>query len=794
LNRGSRAFFVAVALALAACAGTPRKGSLRTPSAVARADVRIANGRPPVAVVAREGDPAAAVGVAITTAGLGNGDPEPAIALAGLLEDRLRALSVDARVTPAWDGVRATLIARTEDDARKAASMLRDAMLAPAREADVAAAKRKLGALARRPLDDRALERWARCVGDPRALPDRALTPADIDAPRLERWRAEAFGIGRTAFAAVGSADVAEAIVDAVLRGPPWRPSIPLPPKSAPAEATFVYERAGEPTLHVTIETSSSDAAVQLAEALGDARSPLAPRLAALEVPFRVREVTGTAHASGGCVGVVLEANGHPPDLATRVADAVSLVGLEAATHLAARPRDGRLLARRSGDAREAAERAAWWTLAERSESSARGELAVALGIPTRRGKERERETVTAEALTAAVARARATWAKPVLEVRSRLEIGQGEAWILLASPCGTDEETDADAGLTALVAVAMASNDVRDDVRIEPWVAADGAGVIVHGPALENESLEAQATRLANVAAKSFAAEPIVGPTLARARADLTRRPSDAALAIVAGAIAPQHPSWLLPMGPAETVARLSDGAAMLRAQALRAGPLRFAMLANGGRSQVETAVRAADRWVPRKSGESRVCRGPFAASPPKPGTYAAPFRPGSSPEAYVAFPLPPADDAALRSAQVLSFALDGEGGSLDRALTGTAATTSARVLGAPRAPALVLRITAPHASLDAAVEQTRAMIDRVRSGAIATADLERSTERLGRAQLAMALDPRARLVATWRGEPVDPAVAPPSIEELKAVAQRVLVEDTMIIVAARPPRSSTP
>jgi hypothetical protein len=612
LNRGSRALFFAVSLALAACAGPSRKGSVRAPEPITRADVRSANGRPPVAVVARDGDPAAAIGVAITTAGLANGDPDPATALAGLLEDRLRAL--DVRVVPAWDGVRGTLIARTEGDARRATSMLRDAMLAPVSEADVAAAKRKLGALARRPLDDRVLERWARCVGDPRAMPDRALAPTEIEPARLERWRAEAFGVGRTAFAAVGSAEVTEAIVDTVLRGPPWRPSLPLPPKVPPAEAAFVYERAGEATVHVTIETASSDAAVELADALGDARSPLVPRLEALEMPFRVREVTGTAHAQGGCVGIILDANGGGPDLASHVADAVSLVGLEAATHLAERPRDGRLLARRSGDAREAAERAAWWTLADRSESSARSTLSVALAVPARRG--REKETVAADALTSAIARARATWAKPVLEARSRLELGQGEVWILIASPCGTEEETEADAGLTAIVASAMASYDARGDVRIEPWVAADGAGLVVHGPALENESLEAHATRLANVAAKSFAAEPMVGPTLARARADLIRRPSDTALSLVANAIAPQHPSWFLPMGAPETIARLSDGAAALRAQALRSGPLRLAMLANGDRAQVEAHARAASparaerRRSPRRRNRARTQR----------------------------------------------------------------------------------------------------------------------------------------------------------------------------------------
>src|SRR5690606_14392132 len=105
--------------------------------------------------------------------------------------------------------------------------------------------------------------------------------------------------------------------------------------------------------------------------------------------------------------------------------------------------------------------------------------------------------------------RATAAWKKPVIEGRVRVERGQGEVWVLVASPCGTDAETDADAGLTALFVAAAAENAKSSpDARVEPWMTADGAGLLVHGPWIPGETPEAHARRLADVAARSFAAE----------------------------------------------------------------------------------------------------------------------------------------------------------------------------------------------------------------------------------------------------------------------------------------------
>jgi hypothetical protein len=87
----------------------------------------------------------------------------------------------------------------------------------------------------------------------------------------------------------------------------------------------------------------------------------------------------------------------------------------------------------------------------------------------------------------------------------------------------------------------------------------------------------------------------------------------------------------------------------------------------------------------------------------------------------------------------------------------------------------------------------QTRALLDRLRQGGVPQADLDRARANAARASMATALDPRARVVATWRGEPIPPNAprVKASNEDVRAFAQKHLVEDSMIVVAARPGRT---
>jgi hypothetical protein len=113
--------------------------------------------------------------------------------------------------------------------------------------------------------------------------------------------------------------------------------------------------------------------------------------------------------------------------------------------------------------------------------------------------------------------------------------------------------------------------------------------------------------------------------------------------------------------------------------------------------------------------------------------------------------------------------------------------------VVGAPYAPALVVRIVGSDATLDEAVAQTRVLFDRLRQGAISEDDRARAAACMARTNLAASLDPRARTVELWRGEPAPMA---PSLQVLHAFASATLRDEGLVIVAARPrvvpPRSA--
>src|SRR5262249_32660253 len=138
--------------------------------------------------------------------------------------------------------------------------------------------------------------------------------------------------------------------------------------------------------------------------------------------------------------------------------------------------------------------------------------------------------------------------------------------------------------------------------------------------------------------------------------------------LGALAAALAPGHASWVAPTGTADAVARASDALLTSRASALRAGPLRVAVLAHTGTAQAQAAVQAVDRWIARRPGELRACSPVPTPLPPRPGTYSVELVGGGASEALLAWPLPPGDDAVRAQAQWLAAALEGGDGLLAR------------------------------------------------------------------------------------------------------------------------------
>jgi hypothetical protein len=133
----------------------------------------------------------------------------------------------------------------------------------------------------------------------------------------------------------------------------------------------------------------------------------------------------------------------------------------------------------------------------------------------------------------------------------------------------------------------------------------------------------------------------------------------------------------------------------------------------------------------------------------------------------------------------------LSGPEGWLGRATAALSATAQARLVGGARTAALVIDVRAPEGTLDAAVAQVRALLQRLRQGAIAPADFDRSQALRERWELEAALDPRRRLVSLWReARPAPPSVAPLSLEGWRAWAANTLSDEKLVVVIAKPKR----
>lgn len=731
----------------------------------------IAPGRPRLGVVVREGDPASAVAAFVSTQGLEPASgAAPAVALAELFARRLVAWS--ARVTPQADAVRVELLL-SEATATRGAAALRDALLAPVTQSEVAPIRQRLDLLSRLPMPP-GYEEAAWCGGDVLA----GAVRFEPSSGTVERLRAAAIGLDRVALAVVGGSWAAKAARDALLAGPRWPSGAPVPPPPA-AGALHVHEGAdpGRVRARLVLRTAAAAAPVA-AEWLGRADAPLRARLDLEGSPLALAHIVATVHAGGsGCVAVDLEGEASAVASAGALEDAIALARREAG--IAARDAQGAradIEAARAvsaaGDVRDAAAREAAWALASASEppGSSVAQTTAYVSTPPR---------PDAPALrTQLEARLAQSESYATVEVRASTEPGQGAVWVLFASTCGTASEGSHDAGVSALVVTAAARGaDGQDGVRVEPWFAADGVGVIAHAARQLGETDAALARRVAHVAARALLTDSLAA--LAPAGAELVALAQDApGLATLGGALAPAHPSWVTPGGTASGILGTATASVLTRAATLRAGPLRASVLANDPEA-TRAAATTLDRWA--FSATTRACPSPPTAPAVAAGTYAVASS-GRS-EAWLALPIEGA--LARASAPLIAAALDGPDGALDRAITraGLARRAGARVLDGPRA-ALVVHLEAPAGALDAAVAQARAVLDRLRTTGPTRDDLDRARRTKAAAETAAALDPRVRLVRAWR----DPPTAVPGDEAVRAAVTALLRDDALVIVALRP------
>ncbi|WP_437728697.1 hypothetical protein [Sorangium sp. So ce861] len=815
---------------IAACSGAapggptaPGHALVSTPEgSVGRIEVRNLEARPRLTLVSRDGDPAPALVASVAT-DLGS---VATTALASVVEARLVAagFDVDARIDRSAFRVR--LLVR---DAARVAPFLRALSAAFAQpiaagSPEVARAIERLQALRASPLDAPELSPIAACTGrlglaGAEPVVDLA-TPAGVR--ELEGWRTAALHAGRTSIAAVGpAAFCAEAARAAEGQGG-WPAGGPPADPWPAADTVGVYatnqleRRAARVT--VAARVASPQAAVAAAERLGAPGSPLRARLSALPSPFRTVEVLGVARPRGGCVSVTIEASDLPaaPPVEASAALAAAVARQEIRRGLAVPPSPATATRQilTAQDPRDAGARAAWWALSGSAPSAPPERWATALGLPP--SADPPRPTAPGEGgerlFAAELGRALAAGAQPALERRTLIERGQGEVWVLLASPCGVAEEGVYDAGATALAALAAVQTRRRElDVTIEPWVTADAVGIIAHAPFRDDRETPAElGRRVASAAARTVAATTL-GPealTLARAAAleHLERLSGGraAALEAFASAVAPDHPSWIEPFGVWDRVASGALETVQLRWQALATGPLRLAVLANADAAQAAAAAEAAERWLaPRLA--PRACASPDGAVVPRLGHHDARL-PAGTPlsQAVVGARLPAAREAASATrdlAELTVAALSGEGGLLAAALGAAAppaadaaparrqlaARASARVLGGARAAALAVEIRAPSAELDEATARVKELLAGL-AQRVTDADLDRAEALVARRERDALAEPRRRLIHLWSGRAPRTPPAKATLAAWRAFLASALGADAIVTVEARP------
>ncbi|AKT40716.1 hypothetical protein [Chondromyces crocatus] len=778
----------------------PVQALLPTPEgSVGQIEVRRLDERPRLALVSREGDPAPALVAAVAT-DLG---PAATVALASVIEGRLRATGLELEVQVDRSAFRVVARPRGKEQVASFLGALARAFAQPIAvdSPELALAKRRLLGLREIPLDAPELLPVAACTGrvglaGNEPVPDLS-TPAG--ARELEAWRRSALHAARTSISAVGPAAFCEETAAALERAGAWpagdEPTDPWPTADTVGAHSSLQLGDRSARLTVAVRVPNARSAAYTAERLGAISSPLRARLAALSIPWSPVEVLGVARPRGGCISVTVEAaamqGGTPPEAAA--AAVAALVRQEIRTELASSPSTG-VVSRQiltAADARDAAARAAWWALS----SVARDQperWATVLAVPPRRDPPSSGETSVGARFDVELGRALTSAAQPSVERRTLVERGQGEVWVLLASPCGVVEEGVSDAGATALAALSAVQPPWEGNVALEPWITPEGIGVIAHAPLDDESETPADlARRVADAAARALTGTTAESTALSLARVaalghlERTAGPEAAAMGTFAAAIAPDHPSWVEPFGLWERVTGSALHAARHRWQALATGPLRVAVLANADAAQATAAAMATERWIAPRTGQ-RTCTAPELGTP-HPGRYTTALpREAALAQALIGAPV---GQGTLELARLTAAALDGEGGLLATTLTdaiGTRAT--ARVIGGSRAAALVVDVRTSADRLEAVTTRLRELLSGL-SQRLTESDLKRAETNLARAERDARTQPRRRLIDLWRDRaPTGSAPARVGLAAWRAWLATALAEGALISVEARP------
>ncbi len=761
---------VIVSSATLACGGgggTPATPSLSEVGDTPAKQVRVLElpGRPRTILVARHGDPSAAVAVAFAPGGIDGA------AVAARLEADLAKAGLGPLLVHLDDsGGYVSALTRTPDDAGNAIAVVSESLTRAA--TDMPSGKRDSTGSPIPTAGPAAstLPSGASCAA---AFSDGPRIPS-ANAKGGERSRASGglAGLGpQTAwirFAAVGSPDYLDAVREAVNALDPWPAgTLAVPPWPASDRFAAVPAVAGAPGLAVALRLPSAGAAMGAAQQLGAPDSPLAIQLGALGRGWQLDAVVAEASIEGGCLLVELTPKAHQvgPNHA-EIARAARLTAEEAQKLAEEQAESTWAFAEsvlRNSDPRGAAASASWQSLSTSTDEPVR------YSIEWRAEDDRD---VSGAALERMFNDIGEQWERPSIDAAVREEPGQAELWVLLASPCGTSFEGSTDAGLGAL-AVSTAARASRDDTTLEPWIAPDGLGIVAHAARrATDESLGQLAHRVGKALASALVRRASPEWAFMDARtATLTllgTRPSPGFWASLE-ALSPGHPSWLLPEGTPEALVNADLPRAHARLRTLLGGPLRVAVLANGGSEQVPHLLDTLEEWLRPLRDARRPC--PASPAPALPIWGLTRLEAAASEEqaTYVGVTLPTFGAALGDEARWTAWLLNRAGGWLSTVLEESelAATARATLLGGPRAAALIVEIRATPEAREAAVMHVRGLFARLYAGAVRETEAAAAQQHFAAAHLLNDLDPRHRLVSRWRSP--DPGGSPISIEDLR-------------------------
>jgi hypothetical protein len=687
-----------------------------------RIEERALSDRPVLSVIGRQGDPLAA----LAFASLASGSPELHAAWGEVLRERMTRSGYQAQLVAHGLGFELMLLIEDVERARAVTQALLRAVTQPIAASELQTSGPAAGS-------ERAAESAvAQCSAELGARRRVA------DVAELERERSASFAQDRGALAVVGSDAISAAVVDTLAAGPDW-------PERGRVRSTLPHQSVtqvlrGEPaTLSMALTAADANRVLGAAARLGDLDSALGVRLAALGAGLRLRRVSATAHPDGACLRIDSDVDASPVPDARRLGFAVQLMQEEAALALAQATSENRLeaTALSHADPRQAARAAAYGALLAPAPDLVPAEL-VALTAPD--------EAPLAPSISAAIEQARTE--APALDVQVRVENGQPGVWALVATPCAAAGERADNAGYAAVL-LGAASGGTNARVRLEPWIGAEGAGMLGFTERAAGESSAQAAARLGEALGRALLAPP-PAIEVAAARGELLKAVGTEPRPLLDGvleALAPGHAGALAPRGTASSLQAASREAVLSRQRELLRLPHRVAILSPTNAADAAFVTRSLSRWLKSPDPTRPSACGNEIPGPSR-GELSLPAGTSGSEGSYLAFRIPAKADA---EANLLAELLNLPGGALARALAEPELVGAARALvfGTSSARALVVQVSAFEGREAEALSRVQKLFERLASGGVLVqAELDAALGRQRAARRLAGLDPRYRLV----------------------------------------------